>query len=50
MYWNVLVTEVVPAPEDPVTATTGCFAACFSCVVAGYGMRNRERVLNSDES
>src|SRR4051812_1154734 len=30
MCWNVFVTVVVPAPEDPVTAMTGCLADMFA--------------------
>ncbi len=25
MCWNATLTVVVPAPDEPVTATTGCF-------------------------
>jgi hypothetical protein len=30
MCWNVLVTDDVPAPDDPVMATMGCLADTWS--------------------
>src|SRR5512141_578359 len=40
MCWNVRVTEVVPAPDEPVIAMTGCFTDMnFSPFGAQYAAR-----------
>jgi len=46
---KVRVTEVVPAPEDPVTAMIGCFVDMRVLLPNSYQLRNNERSLNSGE-